>query len=427
MFMDWGIELIDRSYLRVRLRIALWFVGLSSIAYLAPTLLSGMLFYYSLTAGLDHELNRLGSSIGHAIDLRNGIPHFRDWARIVQTNPKRSLYSIQLYDASKRFVEQYGVPGIPRLLHTGTETHEGELSMRCFVSPLTMDKTVVGYLQLQISTADRDSAMRTFAFVMTCMGPFVLLGLGVCSIFVADKATVSIRNNLNSLRHFIEDAGHELSTPLSIITASSEALHRKFKTQQLSFHDLDVIISSADRMQKIIDDMGLLTEIEQPLLNAGSAKNVDLGAILDDCINDFASKFEQKRIEIVWSNSESTIVLGNQEALRRMFYNLIENAYKYTNSGGRVAVSLEHNNGKAIVTIADTGIGIEKEDLGRVFDRFFRADASRTRSSGGSGLGLAIVKAIAMAHDAEITVESEQHQGSKFVVRVPIKDANQLS
>lgn len=279
--------------INVRRRIALWFVGLSTLVYIAPTILGAFLFYCTLTAALDSELTLLASSLGHAIDLKSGAPHFRDWARIVQTNPKRSQFTIQLFSVDGVMLEHFGLDGVNMLCRNNREISAGSVRVRNIVSPLLVDGKPVGYLQIQVSTEQRDEATRQFAWVMALMAPVVLIGLGACSYYVSDKATDSIRRTLESLRQFMADAGHELNTPLSIINASSEALQRKLEKLGTTFSETEIIASSAERMRKLIDGLSLLAEIEQPS-SADQTALTDIRDVVEQVLTEFSVKFEQR-------------------------------------------------------------------------------------------------------------------------------------
>jgi signal transduction histidine kinase len=406
--------------LNVRHRIALLFVGLSTLVYIVPTILGAFLFYFSLTAALDSELRYLVSSLGHAIELKGSKPHFRDWARIVQTNPSRSLFSIQLFDAEGKMLEHYGLEGIPVLLRDQHEAHSDDKSVRIMVSPLKFNGTIVGYLQIEVSTKERDAATRQFGWVMALMAPVVLLGLGTCSYYVSDKATMSIRQTVEMLREFMADAGHELNTPLSIVHASTEALQRKLDKQGVVLNEPGVIASSSDRMQKIIDDLVLLAEIEAPIKSNNKLQRIDVREVVEQGLVEFAVKFEDGGVKLDHSEIPASFVMGDPDAVKVLFSNLLENALRYTDPGGAVRVELSREGGYLCLTVSDSGIGIPEESLPRIFERFYRVDKSRSRSSGGSGLGLSIVKAIAQAHQGDVSVSSKVGEGSKFTVRLPV-------
>jgi signal transduction histidine kinase len=412
--------------LSVRQRIAFWFVGLSTLVYITPTLLGVFFFYYTLTSALDHELKTLASSLGHAIDLQGGMPHFRDWARVVQTDPARAICTIQLFDQHGRMLEHYGAEGIERLIQNANEATEGGRSMRIRVSPLVVDGRSLGFLQIQIPTRERDAATRQFAVTMAIIAPVVLIGLGLCGLLVSDKAMVPIEDTIKMLRQFMADAGHELSTPLSIIDASAESLQHKLGKQSIVMKETAVISNSAERMQKIIDDLMLLAELQTPVKQSIIRKSVAVDDLVGDCVNNFLVKFEQKQVTLERSPAPAPVpplvVSGDRDELVNMLSNLLENALRYTEPGGTVTVSTAANaDCSLILTVADTGIGIAEECLPFVFDRFYRVDKSRSRASGGSGLGLPIVKAVAEAHDGRIEVVSKIGQGTKFTIRLPLQ------
>jgi signal transduction histidine kinase len=385
-----------------------------------PTLLGAYFFVASLNNALDSELTTLESSLGHAITVENGRPHFRDWTRIVQTDPSRSLATIQLFDANGNLLERYGAAGINILLKHQKEANLDGHSMRLVVTPLELHGATVGYMQVEVPTKGRDAAVRQFALAMAVMAPAVLLGLGLCSYYVSQKATVSIRQTIDMLRQFMADAGHELNTPLSVINASSEALQHKLQKQGASFNEIDVIARSADRMQRIIDDLALLAEIEAPAQSGVTLVATNLHDVIEQGLTEFSYKFEQKGIKLENSEIPQCVVMGAEESLRMMFSNLLENALRYTDEGGVVRVEAQRDASQVQIKVSDTGIGIPDDSLPHIFERFYRVDKSRSRSSGGSGLGLAIVRAIVQAHLGDIRVESKQGSGSQFTVTLPI-------
>lgn len=409
--------------INIRRRIALWFVGLSALVYIAPTILGGFLFYFTLTSALDSELTLLASSLGHAIDVKNNQPHFRDWARIVQTDPRRSQFTIQLYDVNGVMLEHFGLDGVTHLFKNKEEVGSGAARLRNIVTPLLLKGAPVGYLQIQVSTAQRDEATRQFAWVMLLMAPFVLLGLGTCSYYVSDKATDSIRKTIESLRQFMADAGHELNTPLSIINASTEALQRKLDKSGANFSETEVIASSADRMRKLIDGLSLLAEIEQPAI-ATTSESTDIRDVVEQGVTEFSVKFEQKDVKLESSSLPNCRIVGSGDSLRMLFFNLLENALRYTEPGGQVKVVVELEEPLVHIKVSDTGIGIPAESLPHIFERFYRVDKSRSRSSGGSGLGLAISQGIAHAHNGNIAVVSRLNEGSTFTVTLPLSESN---
>lgn len=399
-----------------RTSIGYWFVGLSTLAYVIPTVLSVFFFYGSLTAALDQELRTLASSIGHAIDLGSGQPRFRDWARIVQTEPARALYSIQLFNAQGQLLESYGIKGTQRLSPKTKELTNTGQQVRVLVSNLEYGGKPIGYLQLEVSTKERDAATKSFIWTMLMIAPFVIVGLGVCSFYVSDKATIPIKKAVIGLRQFLADAGHELNTPLSVVSAYTESLQRKLDGSGMQFSEPQIVINAADRMKNIIDDLSLLAEIE----NLDKTLDcVEIDKIVEQQATEFALKFEEKNLQFVHESIDACTVMGNKEALHVLVSNLLANALRYTNDGGSVDISVRKDGAFVKICVSDTGIGIPDNATEDIFKRFFRVDKSRSRASGGSGLGLAIVKAITDAHKGTIEVSSVLGKGSKFTVTLP--------
>jgi signal transduction histidine kinase len=404
-------------FANVRWRIALWFVALSTLFYIVPTLISCFLFYLSLTTALDRELRVLASSFGHAVELENDTPRFRDWARIVQTDPARSLATIQLFDKDGHLIEHYGMPGVAILSIDKTELRFGNLTVRSRMTPLTRRGKVLGYLQIQQSVAHRNDAVKHFIIVMLLVAPAVLLGLAWSSYLVSEKATRSILRNNALLRQFLADAGHELNTPVTIIQAAAESEEKKLARQGIEASGLSTVMRAADRMAKIIEDLMLLSSVEEH--QEGQTETVNVNNLISELVTEFEAKFQQKNVKLVYEPPPAISLTGNCLALERMLANLIDNGLKYTSAGGTVSLRADQDGNNVRISVRDTGIGIPPESLDNIFDRFYRVDHSRSRDSGGSGLGLAIAKAIAQAHQGNIEVQSVLGKGSVFTVILP--------
>ncbi|MDR3617628.1 MAG: HAMP domain-containing sensor histidine kinase [Candidatus Obscuribacterales bacterium] len=406
----------------VRWRIALWFIGLSTAVYIVPTMLSVALFYFSLNNALDNELKLLTSSFGgHAVVLQDGKPAFRDWVRTLQTEPGRTPAAIQLFDAEGNLIERWGRPGIgiPKFFRYKNEIHENGQSLRVAITSLKIDSNVVGYLQFQLPTTQRDTAVSQLAWIMTLVAPLVLIGLGFCSYLVSEKATVSIRNNNRMLRQLLADASHELNTPLSIIEAAAESQQWKMKNTDVSTVDLDLIISASERMGKIVEDLMLLSSLESPEIQAATAE-VRLTEVIEPVVALFAPKFKRKGMRLTVNEIPEVLINADSSALEKLFSNLIENAWRYTDTGGETSLKFSLDGHVVRTIVEDSGIGISEESLNFIFDRFYRVDKSRSRESGGAGLGLSIVKAIVLAHHGSIEVKSKLGVGSQFIVTLPV-------
>lgn len=400
-----------------RWKIALSFISLSSLVYLLLSIVGGIFFYNSLTHAIDEDLRIFASQIGHAIDLEGGKPVFRDWLRVVQTEPARSVTTMQLFDPEGKMIEHYGAIGIPKLFPSVQEVSEGGQTVRVRQTKLLREGKIVGYLQLQLSVKKREEASHEFFLTMVVMAPFVLLAFGVCSYVVAGLAVKPIEELVGTLRRFLADAGHELNTPAGVVQARAQSLGRKLEKQGILSEDLSIIIASAERMGKIVHDLMLLAELDAKA--DLKAEPVDLGAIAGEVVNEYSTRFREKDINTTLVCEGSNVVESDREAVERILRNLLENAYKYTDSQGQVNITCRPIGNFVQLVVEDTGIGIPEESLSKVFDRFYRVDKSRTRSSGGSGLGLSIVKAIVEGLGGEVSVSSVFGSGSTFTVSLP--------
>ncbi|MCD8498850.1 MAG: ATP-binding protein [Clostridiales bacterium] len=218
-------------------------------------------------------------------------------------------------------------------------------------------------------------------------------------------------------KQLTSDIAHELRTPLAVLQSHLEAMIDG--TWQADQKRLESCHGEVVRISSLVKDLEKLTQIEQGNL-ALQKEAVDLKALLTriglNFQRDFASKNVQLSIQV-----EPVVVQGDTDKLSQVFINLLANALKYTHSGGSVRVCTRVAEHQVTVSIEDTGIGIAPEDLAQIFERFYRADKSRTRETGGSGIGLAIVKSIVEAHGGLVTVESQPGQGSVFQVTLPLE------
>ena len=160
-----------------------------------------------------------------------------------------------------------------------------------------------------------------------------------------------------------------------------------------------------------------LSRIEQDAFRLTIA-NVNMNALINEIVVSLAKKAENKGIELQILGAENTIVEADQSRIQQVFVNLISNAISYTPPSGKVKIFINEESEFVEITIVDTGIGLAKDEIPRIFERFYRVDKARSRNSGGTGLGLAIVKHLVEAHRGEILVDSELGKGSKFIVKL---------
>ncbi len=227
-----------------------------------------------------------------------------------------------------------------------------------------------------------------------------------------DQMIEKLDRVFQSQKFFVADASHELRSPLTVIKGNLDLIKRNLGEKDRA-EALRAITIETDRMVKIVDDLLILAEVESG--NIEHQEVVSLKKVLSSEA-ERASRLTGNR-KIIIEQQEDLTIKGDSHRLKLLFWNLIDNAIKYTDDGGIIRLSLYRDNEWACLEIADTGKGIESYHLTNIFDRFYRTDKVRTRAQGrGIGLGLAIVKGIAEQHGGKVTVKSEPGKGSVFTV-----------
>jgi heavy metal sensor kinase len=220
-------------------------------------------------------------------------------------------------------------------------------------------------------------------------------------------------------QQFTSDASHELRAPLAIVQAESTLALQKKRSPQEYRQSLETISQEIRRMSHIVDQLLTLARADTGKESL-SLKKVSLSELISELSLDVKALCEDKGLQFQLGQIEDLTVNGDEIKLRQLLLNLIDNAIKYTPSGGSVAVSADSAGKLAVISVSDTGIGIPVEDLPHIFERFYRVDKARSPTEGGSGLGLAIAQHIAEAHGGRIEVESEVGKGSTFRAYLPL-------
>jgi len=224
-------------------------------------------------------------------------------------------------------------------------------------------------------------------------------------------------------RDFFANLSHELRTPLTAVLAYIETLlDGAIEDPQNNVRFLSIVQKHALRMQALVQDITDLSMIESGEVTLNIEAH-DLSVIVDEVIVLAGARAESAGVTLVNRVPRGLQVFADRYRLEQILNNLVDNAIKFNRPGGRVEILGERNDaGNTVVRVRDNGTGIPATDLSRVFERFFRADRSRSREAGGSGLGLAIVKHLARAHGGAISVESEPTKGSTFNVEFPAQE-----
>ncbi|HEY4817039.1 MAG TPA: ATP-binding protein [Candidatus Acidoferrum sp.] len=228
-------------------------------------------------------------------------------------------------------------------------------------------------------------------------------------------------------RDFVANVSHEFRTPLTAIQGFAETLLAgAMDDPQNRERFLEIIVEHSRRLARLTEDLLKLSKMDADRLEL-EIRRVSVSQLIESCIETAQHRATEKEIAISVKPISVPDIAGDRRRLAEVLQNLLDNALQYTLSRGEIVVSAEARDGEVVFTVADTGIGIPKADQSRIFERFYRVDAARSRELGGTGLGLSIAKHIAEVHGGRIWVDSEIGRGSRFHFTVPVFDAERAA
>jgi two-component system, OmpR family, sensor kinase len=340
------------------------------------------------------------------------------------------------------------------------EAQIGEARVLILVRPLTADRTIVGILQVGVPLREVDQTLRLLMISLVVAGVIVLIAGVRGGAWLAERAlspvgeiartaqqivraedlaqrvpvvpsddelgqlAATINEMLERLeglftaqRRFVADVSHELRTPLTAMRGNLELLRRGVSRDPAALDEsLGAMEREVNRLVRLAGDLLLLAQAEAGLNLR--REPVALDELVLEVVRELRPLADG--VALTPEIAEQVEVLGDRDRLKQALLNVVVNALQHTPAGGSVRVALDHAGGQARLRVSDTGVGIAREDVQRVFDRFYRADKARSRGTGGAGLGLAIVKWIVEAHGGGVEVASTPGQGSTFVLRLPL-------
>jgi heavy metal sensor kinase len=224
--------------------------------------------------------------------------------------------------------------------------------------------------------------------------------------------------SFDHMRRFVADASHELRTPISIIRGEADVALSNDRSAAEYREALAIVLDESRRLSRLVDDLLNLARADAGRVKL-QVQEFYLNDLLTECCRSAQSLAGARHIALECAVRDDVAFRGDEELVRRMVMNLIDNAVRYTPEGGRVTAALESHSGGISIRVADTGAGIAPEAVPHVFERFYRADKARSRQDGGFGLGLAIVKWIAESHNGAVELASTPGVGSTFTVNLP--------
>ena len=451
-----------RFFKSIKFRLTMWYV-LSLVALL---LIFGTTAYLMLSHGLyqnlDDALRTRVNEMQGSFKMEEGRINFAE----------RLSELILIYDANETLVQRLGpnvefvnIGGLVKQALFGEDsfltatTSDGQ-EVRLYAAPFSIDSKTRIAIIIGRPLAEIKGVLRTFRSILGFSTLTLVVLASIGGVFMTSRRLkpvdgitrtaqeigerdlnrrINVRSEdelgrlavtLNRMmerlesafdrqRQFTADASHELRTPLAIIQAESSLALSKERTTAEYRKTLELVSQEVTYMSAII---GKLLFLARGYAGKESLdfKDVNLKELILELASDLEVLASDKGLGLNIGPLENLAVKGDRVQLRQLFLNILENAVRYTPSGGNISGSLSRRKQTAVVAISDTGIGIPPEHLPHIFERFYRVDKARSRAQGGSGLGLAIAKSIAEVHGGEITVESQVGKGSTFQVTLPI-------
>jgi two-component system OmpR family sensor kinase len=355
--------------------------------------------------------------------LRHGDSRWRVLAVPLPGGTTSVVVALSLDDVDNTVTQLTLVNAVVGLAVLGLLAVGGYLVVRSSLRPLVEVEHIAGAIaagDLSRRVPERDPRTEVGRLGRALNG---MLGQIESAFRAREASEQNARRSEERMRQFVADASHELRTPLASIRGFAELYRQGAVPDEADVQRvMRRIEDEALRMGVLVEDLLLLARVDEqrPLEYAP----VDLLQIAGDAVHDARAVAPDRRIELELLPSDTPpIVPGDEARLRQVAANLVSNALTHTPASATVRVRVGTDGATAVLEVADDGPGLTPEDAARVFERFYRADPSRTRSSGGTGLGLSIVAALVAAHGGTVEVDTNPGRGATFRVRLPVSAA----
>ena len=460
----------------LRFKLTLWYVAILGVTLCAFSFFLYLTLSEGLYRSLDNKLRTTAEVIAASIRRPFGPgPSLADIDQIMREHfGIRPLGRfVQVLDETGKRSSNIRNVDIPMSMETLERVSKGETvfetvtvakeKIRLVTLPIFEKGRMVGIVQVGSPLEEIEEALRQLLLILLVAVPSVLILAVVGGLFLANKALrpvdeitntarkigssgdlsqrirlkrkvddeigrlaatfnemiAKVENSFQQIKRFTADASHELKTPLTILRGEIEVGLKRLRTPEEYQKILASNLEEVKHMSRMVEDLLTLARADMGALELRK-EVVDLGGLVREVWEEVRLWAEDKGVELLFQEDGEARVMGDRGRLRQLALNLIDNAIKYTPSGGRVELRVVRDGDEVTFSVADTGEGIPPEDLQRIFERFYRVDKARSRQRGGTGLGLSICKWIAEAHGGRISAESELGRGSKFHVSLPL-------
>lgn len=329
--------------------------------------------------------------------------------------------ALQWFDSQGHVISQQGKTVLNLPLSAGEilQIQNSKIRIQGITLPIinSDNDQLIGYVRASQSLENLDDTLEKLDWGLGGGIVVALILSGMSGVLLTRQAMQPIEQNFQQLKQFTSDASHELRSPLMVIKSNVAVALKYSKGMRLTDAEkFNAIASATNQMTRLTEDLLLLARSDKVPSRDGHILNLE--EILEQVVDLYKSQAQAKQINLKTQLTKPLYLLGDPVQITRLFTNLVENALHYTLSGGVVEIQTSRVNQYIYIKVNDTGVGIAPQDLEHVFDRFWRANQSRSYWDGGSGLGLAIATAIAQNHGGLISVTSQIGVGSCFTVRL---------
>ena len=464
------------SFRTIRFKLTFWYVVLLGITLSAFSAFLYVTLARGLQQSLDNKLRATAEIIAAAARHPLGPgPSLADVDRIMREHfgIKPMGRFVQILDEAGRRASNVRNVDVPVSIHTLERAAKGEAvfetvrlrdgsRLRLVTVPIMVGGRMLGIVQVGSPLEGIEEALSQLLLILVVAVPLVLVVASLGGSFLANKALkpvdeitktakrigsgdLSQRIHLEEflddeigrlastfnemigklersflqIKRFTADASHELKTPLTVLKGEIEVGLKRDRAVEEYKRILSSCLEEVDHMSRIVDDLLTLARADMGALEL-RRERVDLGEVAEDVWRSLQRMAEEKGLKFSLARDGEVPVWGDRDRLRQLVVNLVDNALKYTPSGGEVVLKVGRQDALALLSVKDTGEGIPPEDQEKVFERFYRVDKARSREKGGTGLGLSICKWIAEAHGGRIWLKSEIGRGSTFTVELPL-------
>ena len=409
---------------RIRRRLTLGYVGIFALIFVLLGAFAVVGFSRELTEQQDvllaQEARAQASNILNDEQrevLATGSPEF-SWIAldlqggITDSDPVAASLGLPSTELAQEALEEDGVV-------SATIQEYGDGGVRAVSMPMYDDAgELVGVMQYARSLREIRDNVNRLLFVLLPLGLGALGLAAFGGLYMAGRAVRPVRDSFDKQRAFVADASHELKTPLTLIRADTEVVLYRGRVDPDDRKLIEHVLAETDRMDAVLSDLLLVARLDASKLEV-STEPFDLSVVLSESVERFRLRVSAKDINLEIQTTGQLPVRGDPKRTGQILAVLLDNAVRFTPSGGRITVDGQLQAGWAEVSVRDTGPGIAPEHLPRIFDRFYRAEEARTRKSGGTGLGLAIARDLAHAQKGNLYAENVKGGGTVFRLVLP--------